>query len=167
MKIPKGMTKESVEDIIFKVIKRFRGYAFDVYSPDDIEQEAYIIALDGLSRYKSTSGSLENFLSVHIRNRMINFVHRNNNNKSDKFLINSAINLEAVSDEYEPSMSYKSSHEDELIFNETIELINNIMPVHLRMDFLKMNNGIKITKAKKDKILEIVTEFIKEYNKEE
>jgi len=160
MKIPKGMTKEEVDEVILRVIKRFKGYAFDIYSGDDIQNEAYLIALDGLSRYKPSAGPLENFLSVHVRNRIINFVQRKNSNKTDRFIINSAISLDSVDDENESRMSYESNVEDKLIFDETIERLNAIMPVEFRMDFIKMINGVKISKVRRDRIIEVIKEYL-------
>ena len=155
-----GMTKEEVEEVILRVIKRYRGYAFDIYDADDIENECYFICLDGLKRYDPKYKNLENFLSVHVRNRIINFVNRKNNNKSAKFLINSAIPFDRVDDENESSMRYTSTMEEDLMYEELLESINDKVPVEYRMDFLKLMRGIKISKIRKDRIAQIVQEHL-------
>ncbi len=45
---------------------------FGCYDIEDIKQEAWLICIDGLNSYNG-SHPLENFLIVHLRNRLINF----------------------------------------------------------------------------------------------
>lgn len=69
--IPKGMTEEEVLAVIDKIIGYFiKKTKFGYYDEDDIRQEGYCYALDGLTRYDNKR-PLENFLTVHIRNRFL------------------------------------------------------------------------------------------------
>lgn len=60
-------------DIIDKIAKRLAGrYRFGYNDVEDIEQQARIIALMGLKDYDGVR-PLENFLWVHVKNRLYNF----------------------------------------------------------------------------------------------
>ena len=73
MKIPKGMTEKEVTETINKVADRYAyKFQFGFYTPDDIRQEAFIIAMEAMDRYDE-SRPLENFLAVHVKNRLNNF----------------------------------------------------------------------------------------------
>ena len=63
--------------IIDKVAKRLaRRFKFGYYEVADIEQQARLIALEGLKRYDGVR-PLENYLWVHVRNRLCNFKRDN------------------------------------------------------------------------------------------
>ena len=80
MKIPNGMTEQQVIETINKVISRYiYKFRFGYYESEDIRQEAFIIAMEALERYDEKR-PLENFLAVHVKNRLSNF-------KRDKFFV--------------------------------------------------------------------------------
>ena len=67
------MTEKEVTETITKIANRYAyKFQFGYYTPDDIRQEAFIIAMDALDRYDE-SRPLENFLAVHVKNRLNNF----------------------------------------------------------------------------------------------
>ena len=73
MHIPSNMTEQEVVDTITLVVDRISPrYTFHGYQLDDIKQEAFILCMDALPRM--TISCLENFLSVHLSNRLKNFV---------------------------------------------------------------------------------------------
>lgn len=73
MKVPKGMTEQQVIEIVESIIARLSNkYTFGFHAQQDIAQEAWLFAIDGLERHDGKR-PLENFLFVHIRNRLINF----------------------------------------------------------------------------------------------
>ena len=77
MHIPSNMTEQEVVDTITLVVDRISPrYTFHGYQLDDIKQEAFILCMDALPRYDE-SRRLENFLSVHLSNRLKNFVRDN------------------------------------------------------------------------------------------
>lgn len=77
MEVPEGMTGAEVLEIIDKIANRLSWrFVFPGYAREDIEQEARIIALDGLTRYDPDK-PLENFLWVHVRKRLCNFKRDN------------------------------------------------------------------------------------------
>ena len=77
MHIPDNMTKDQVVDQINVVVNRIAPkYTFYGYQADDLKQEAFIICMEALPRYDAKR-PLENFLSVHLSNRLKNFVRDN------------------------------------------------------------------------------------------
>jgi len=72
MKIPKNMTEEQVMEVITLIISQISGkFKFGVYGIEDIRQEAFLLAIEALEKYDGER-KLENFLRVHIRNRLNN-----------------------------------------------------------------------------------------------
>lgn len=62
-------TLQIIDNTVKKLARRFK---FGYHEIDDIEQEARIEALKGLQKYDE-SRPMENFLWVHVRNRLCNF----------------------------------------------------------------------------------------------
>ena len=84
MKIPNNMTEDQVVEEINVVVNRMsQRYTFYGYEVDDIKQEAFIICMDALERYDNKR-PLENFLSVHLSNRLKNFVRDNHYMKDEE-----------------------------------------------------------------------------------
>jgi len=77
MKIPSNMTESQLMKSIETVVNRIAPkYTFNGYDVDDIKQESFLICVDALDRYDENR-PLENFLSVHLSNRLKNFVRDN------------------------------------------------------------------------------------------
>ena len=73
MQTPKGMTEQEVLDTIENVVNSLaRNFRFGYFDVDDMKQEGRLFALEGLPRYNSKIGPLENFLRSHVRNRFLN-----------------------------------------------------------------------------------------------
>lgn len=71
--IPEGMTEAEVMAIIHNISNRLASkFHFSYHSTQDIRQDIFILAVDGLTRYKP-GRPLENFLWTHVRNRLMNF----------------------------------------------------------------------------------------------
>ena len=67
------MTEQEVLIVIEKIANRYcHKFKFGYFTAEDIKQEAFIIAVDALDRYDERR-PLENFLSAHVKNRLINF----------------------------------------------------------------------------------------------
>jgi hypothetical protein len=83
MKIPNNMSEQEVLDIIEKVVSKISyKFVFGFYQYEDIKQQAWIYAIEGLENYKPDL-PLQNFLCVHVKNRLCNF-KRNNFVRLDK-----------------------------------------------------------------------------------
>lgn len=78
MRVPDGYTEAEVLAIFDKVIKKLaQKFTFGFREIEDIYQEGFILALKGLEKYdpgtKKKPRPLENFLYIHIRNRLCNY----------------------------------------------------------------------------------------------
>lgn len=170
MKIPKGMTENEVVQVIQKVSNRLSGkFVFGFYDREDLEQEAFIMALSALDNYDQEQGPLENFLHVHLSNRLKNF-------KRDKFF---RINLEGCSERrklYNDSKralmepvrlvdgAFVYDHEgfEEIEMKEIVEIVKDSLPTSLKHDFERMANGVPLSKSRKDKVVDAVKEMFNE-----
>ena len=148
---------EQTYKIIEKVINKIaHKYTFRDYDLEDIKQEAFIICHEALSRYDNDR-PLENFMSVHLSNRLKNFVRDNYYVKENqhKKKIKSP---QYILDDNIANDSYNL--EDYIIQKEILEKIDEKIPVSLREDYLKLCNGVSIQKNKKDKLLDFIRSFI-------
>lgn len=181
------MTEIEVVAVIEKIAKRLAPkYVFGFFEREDIVQEAIIMGLDALDRYDE-SRPLENFLSVHISNRLKSFLRDNyyrqkplcSCDKQDCEIcvsklkrieaqknIMAPIDLDSVCDEQEQSMRYGDSLYKGLEIKEIRELINKYLPLEYRIDFKKLCEGISIPKPRRDKIKEIIEEILYDYTEE-
>jgi DNA-directed RNA polymerase specialized sigma24 family protein len=170
MKIPPGMTENEVVAIIQKISKKFgQKYAFAYYAPEDIEQECFIIACEGLNRYNG-SKPLENFLSVHIRNRLFNLKRKKlkrsekETNKFDRIkrLIVEPIDIYQIDDEKETNMRHRCENFNNMSYNEMMTKIDNELEVDLRLGFLRLLEGKSVSKFQREKIVDRVKEILSE-----
>ena len=173
MKIPKGMTEEQVIETINKVVNRYaHKFKFGFYEADDIRQEAFIIAMEALDRYDENR-PLENFLAVHVKNRLSNFKRdkffRKNpdlqNEKSEqrnnvkKFLME-PLNIELIRDEHEDNMKQMDSFIDRVDTAELFNLIDEYLDISFRADYLRILHGVYVPKPRREQIYkEIYTIF--------
>ena len=169
MKIPANMTEQQVIDQIEKVCNRIAPkYTFYGYTADDIKQESFIICLEALHRYDE-SRPLENFLSVNLSNRLKNFVRDNHfyaGDNEERIKLMQPAQLEYENNIVDVNNPYTTSYED-IELRDMAKLINEHMPAHIRMDYLKMINDVYITKQKKEDIIGIILEILREYGYEE
>lgn len=72
-----GYTNEEVVKIIDRIVKRLAGrFKFGYHQIQDMEQQARLIAWTGIDNYDGIR-PLENYLWVHVRNRLFNFKRDN------------------------------------------------------------------------------------------
>lgn len=159
MKIPKNMTEQQVVDQINIVVNRISSrYTFHGYEVDDIKQEAFIICIDALERYDEVR-PLENFLSVHLSNRLKNFIRDNYyiNGEEDKKKILKPKSLS--SDDYIPYKEYKN---DDIVDAAGLKnLIDKNLPARYRADYLKIINEVYVPKKRREEIIELIKEIVK------
>jgi DNA-directed RNA polymerase specialized sigma24 family protein len=160
MKVPSNMTEQELIDQINKVIDRISPkYTFYGYDINDIKQESFIICLDALDRYDEKR-PLENFLSVHLSNRLKNFVRDNYSfsNNNEKRKVSSPMQLS-----YEENVeNNETTHSVD--FKDMDELISERLPARYRSDYLKFINNVTITKAKREKIIALIKEIMGDIN---
>ena len=174
------MTEREVTETITRVANRYAyKFQFGFYTPDDIRQEAFIIAMDALDRYDE-SRPLENFLAVHVKNRLNNFKRdkyyrqqkedQANKNKYDnntkKFLME-PIDISSVRDEHENNMRLDDSFVNNIEDQELLDIIDTYLDVGLRADYLRILNGVYVPKPRREQIYNEINRILKENNHEE
>ena len=158
------MTQEEQLRVIRKIAKTLAPkYVFDCYDRDDIEQEAVLMGLEGLSRWDS-GRPLENFLYTHINNRLKNFKRDNycrlgetgepeRVQQSKKNILDAgALNESSVHIE----------HDLDLLLDRK-ELINKIednLEAKYRKDFLRLISGSRVSPKKKQELLIIIKDIL-------
>jgi len=172
MKIPNGMTEKEVLQIISKVVERQAAkFRFGYYEAEDMKQEAFIIAMDALDRYDSNR-PLENFLAVHVNNRLKNFkrdhFYRLDNEKHEaKKNIMDPIDLSSVKDELESSMRVENDFIELVEQKEIVNLIDKFLDVTFREDYLKILHGVYVPKPRRQQIYNEIQKILKESRDEE
>jgi DNA-directed RNA polymerase specialized sigma24 family protein len=180
MRVPKGMTESEVLDVINKICDRYAyKFQFGYFEPDDIRQEAFIIALDALDRYEE-GRPLENFLAVHVKNRLNNFkrdkYYRQNKKKDDdrqaqlnnskKFLME-PLDISNIRDENERNMRDDNDFVDLIANSELLSLIDEKLDVTYRSDYLRMRDGAYVPKPRREEITQEINRILGETGFEE
>lgn len=165
MKIPKNMTKQQVIDQINIVVNRLSAkYTFHGYEVDDIKQEAFIMCMDALERYDENR-PLENFLSVHLSNRLKNFI-RDNYYTKDEHDKKKILKPQSLSTEDVAILVYHDDHSS-LDAKNLKHIIDARLPAEYRADYLKMINDVYVAKKRRMEIIEIVKDIVNSYSSEE
>lgn len=163
MKIPKNMTEQEVVDQINVVVNRMaHKYTFGTYGLDDIKQEAFIICMDALTRYDEKR-PLENFLSVHLSNRLKNFV-RDNYYTKDEHEKKRVLKPKYLSQE--DVVKYEHDYYTKLEAQDVADIVDMYLPAEHRADYLKMINDVYIPKKRRDELIEIIKELVEAYHEE-
>jgi DNA-directed RNA polymerase specialized sigma24 family protein len=165
MKIPKNMSKDDVIKQIHTVVNRISPkYTFSGYEVDDIKQEAFIICMDALERYDE-SRPLENFLSVHLSNRLKNFVRDNfyTKNETDKKKILSPKQLSY--EDYVPEDDFDS--DVTIDAKDMQKIIDKYLSCDYRSDYLKIISDVYVPKKRRDEVILKIKELLEEHNYEE
>ena len=171
MKKPDNLSEQEVIEVITRVSKKLAPkFVFASYETGDIEQEAFLMGVEGLTRYDS-SKPLENFMYSHINNRLKNF-------KRDNYYRFDYGNAQRIQDRkkniLEPmdiAALYSVSTEDETVTNahmsEMIELIDRKLPAELRGDYLRLQTNTPLPKGRKAIITQAIESIIDgEYDEE-
>lgn len=164
MKIPKNMTRDQVIEQINIVVNRIAPkYTFGTYGVDDIKQEAFIICMDALTRYDQKR-PLENFLSVHLSNRLKNFV-RDNYYTKDEEEKKRVLKPKYISKE--DIIYYDHNYDNKLEASNLKQIIDTHLPSEYRADYLKMINDVYIPKKKREELLSLIKHILETYTNEE
>jgi DNA-directed RNA polymerase specialized sigma24 family protein len=158
MKIPKNMTEEQVISTISKISSRLANkFTFANYEEEDIAQEAFIIGMDAMERYDEIR-PLENFLSTHIKNRLINFkrdnYYRPDEGKAEIIQQGKRKLLEAQSVDTIQNFLISSESSNSIETRELLDYIDVHLPANMRSDYLRFRNDQSLTKTKKAKLIE-------------
>lgn len=162
-------------------------YTFGYYDKDDIAQEAIIIALEVLDKYDPKKSALETFLYIHLNNRLKNLrrdrfqrtdyicpqcnnsnddcencYHRKQAIQTKKNLL-CPISIDNVRAQSESNLHTENDPHIEAELNELLFLIDLHLPVDLRADYLRMRDGVSISKSRRDFIELKICEIIEDH----
>jgi DNA-directed RNA polymerase specialized sigma24 family protein len=165
MKIPSNMTREDVIKQINIVVNRISPkYIFNGYEVDDIKQEAFIICMDALERYDETR-PLENFLSVHLSNRLKNFVRDNFYTKNEEYKKKILSPKQLSYEDYIPEDNCDS--DVTIDAKDMQKIIDRCLPSDYRSDYLKIISDVYVPKKRRDEVILKIKELLAEHNYEE
>jgi len=164
MKIPSNLSEQEVIEVITRVARKLAPkYVFASYEVEDIEQEAFLMGVEGLNRY-DTNKPLENFMYTHINNRLKNF-------KRDNYYRFDYGNAQKIQDRKKSILEpvditalYCVSIDDETVDNahlsEMLDLIDRTLPADLRSDYLKLRTNSPLPKGRKAIIIQAIEDII-------
>jgi len=176
MKIPTTMTEAEVLATMTRVVDRIaHKYRFGYFDIDDIKQEAFIIAMEAMDRYDEAR-PLENFLAVHISNRLKNFKRDNffrpdyvppsgkiiNDNNTKRFLME-PLDIDNIRDEHERNMRGEENIVDDLAKKELMSIVDTSLDMGLRSDYLRILHGVYVPKPRREQIYESIMQILREY----
>jgi len=160
MHVPPNMTEEQTLAEITKVVDRIAPrYTFYGYELDDIKQESFIICADALPRYDA-SRPLENFLAVHLSNRLKNFVRDNHfikgeDEKKKIVMPGQLVNEQTILDD-------RRVKDNIIDYSEMTSAVDRKLPAEYRSDYLKIINDVYVPKKRKEEVLGIIHEILEE-----
>jgi DNA-directed RNA polymerase specialized sigma24 family protein len=156
---------EILETITNVAAKLAPKYTFGYYGVDDIRQEAIMMGYEALPRYDNKR-PLENFIYVHINNRLKTF-------KRDNYFRINAGSAESIQQAKKNIMDPVSIEKveplkdsellDSLHINEIRERINKHLPANLRKDYLRICSGAKVSKNTRQKIVDALKQILENY----
>lgn len=160
MKIPKNMTEQQVIDQINIVVNRISArYTFHGYEVEDIKQEAFMICMDALERYDQNR-PLENFLSVHLSNRLKNFVRDNfyvkGEEEKKKVLKPSSLTSEEI------IPTEENTYDNYIDAKALQQIVDLKLPSEYRADYLKIINDVYVPKKRREEIISLIKELLDE-----
>jgi len=158
-----SITEEEAIALIRKIVSiQAACYYIVGYERADMEQEGFIICWKAYKTKWDGVRPLENFLVIHLSRRFKNLV-RDITKAQGSYIeaaknLMSPISLDSVNWDNE-SICYEDDIYENIRIQECKDKINSSIPPYLKKDFLKMLDGVKISKTKSDKIKEIMYEI--------
>ena len=164
MEIPEGMDEDYVINTISSIAKKIaHKYVFASYQSEDIEQEAFLIGMECLSRYDQAR-PLENFLYTHMNNRLKNFkrdnYYRHDHGNAQKAQDRKKSILEPLSFEYLYTLHDKEEVVNQAHFKEMLDLIDEKLPHNMRKDYLKLKANSFLLKKRKADIIAAIRDIL-------
>lgn len=164
MKIPKGMKENEVVDTILKISKKLsHKYTFASYEAEDIEQEAFLIGIMGLEKYDQ-SRPLENFMYVHINNRLKTFkrdnYYRLEHGAAEKIQKTKKDILEPLDIHELYHVATGDTISEDVQLTEILQIIDDNLPSNMRSDYLKLKNNASLSKSRKAKVVTFIQNIL-------
>jgi DNA-directed RNA polymerase specialized sigma24 family protein len=160
------VTQDQIETIQKVANKVARKYVFGFHDLDDIKQEAMIIGLHAVEKIWDGIRPLENFLSVHIPNRLKNFKRKNyfrldipQDNQRRLLRNETKRNLMEPTQLFDFDLMTSHSILDKLGDEEMLASMELLMPPFLKSDLRRIQNNVTISKKRKLEVLQYVKTF--------
>lgn len=181
MKLPSGITEEEFLTAFNASIGNLaKQFSFPGYTHEDMRQEAFILAAEGVFAFKPELGiPLDKFLHIHLHNRLFNF-KRNNFIRHEtscgeckrtgeicqrcKTMKKRNINklkilAPGTIDDDNPYAAYENSLEYiELV--DYVERLEQLMPKSMYEDFLRLKDGASIPTKRKQNIKDFIRDSV-------
>ena len=90
--------------------------------------------------------------------------HKRNTSKKN---IMAPVNMSGMKDDGESILKEDNCTNDGLYKRHILEYIDNNMPIELRKDYIRFNNGLKLSKTKKSAVLEAIKVLMSEIDSNE
>jgi DNA-directed RNA polymerase specialized sigma24 family protein len=164
MKIPDNLDEEYVINTISKIAKKLAPkYTFACYEVEDIEQEAFLIGLSGLEKYDE-SRPLENFMYIHIGNRLKTFkrdnYYRLDYGNAQKIQDRKKSLLEPIDITALYSICTQDNISNEAQISEILNKIDEKLPPQYRRDYIKLRTNSSLPKGRKAEIIRVIDGII-------
>ncbi len=118
----------------------------------------------------------ENFLAVHVSNRLKNFKRDNffrpdyvppsgkitNDNNTKRFLME-PLDIDNIRDEHERNMRGDDNIVDELAKKELMGIVDAYLDMSLRSDYLRILHGVYVPKPRREQIYEAIMQILREH----
>jgi hypothetical protein len=120
--------------------------------------------MDALERYDQKR-PLENFLSVHLSNRLKNFIRDNYYTKDEEEKKRILKPKSLSNEDYVP---YQEQDTDLFIDAKHIkQVVDKHLPAEYRADYLKLINDVYVPKRRREEIIELIKEIVEREGYEE
>jgi DNA-directed RNA polymerase specialized sigma24 family protein len=162
------MNEEQLEVVQRIGDKLAAKYTFGVYDEDDIRQEIFLISALALPKFDPEKATLENFLFVHVSNRLKTLIRdkhfasgKNWIEDRKKNIINT-VNIDKIDENAETGCHFNNDEVANLERKYVFELIDKHLPSYLRSDYLRLMHGNSIPTARKEKVVAAISSILKE-----
>ncbi len=163
--------QETLETIQRVIDAHAPKYKIPGYEVDDVKQEAFILAMDALKVWEPSQGPLENFLAVHLSNRLVSFTRLKLklNSQSEKVhkALMSAADIYTLDSEQQEALVDKDNVMENVEREDILRKIDEYLPVSLRRDYLKLRAQVPIARGRQQKIMEFLKALLSELSGDE
>lgn len=187
IKMPKGIPENEVLQVIERIAKRLATrFRFGYHTVEDMRQQARLYAWEGLAGYDGLR-PLENYLWKVVHNRLFNFKRDNYmrpecpcneckhkhcdktickkyldwyNKNSAKVNVVLPISIHSVDGVAEQHMEYRDDIINTIMIKDILKLLNDNLSIHMRADFIKLQNGIRLAKYRRTNLLATINAIL-------
>lgn len=172
----KTIKEETQEELLSRVTGEVASkYYIQGYEYSDLFQEAYILAMEVLAKYNPDKGRLENFIRVALNNAMQNFVRSRTTEKKPCGCDNGTYCEKCQYRESKLRVLSPSQYPEEVEFSkdthirdsfiELLPLINQKLPLSMRMDWRRILDDAHVVKSRKEEIFEEIREIVCDFER--